>query len=454
MRKNLKQINDIINKFSKKENNKIVITNVIGAFLVRGGGLLVSILTLPVFINYFGNKTVLGVWYTVLSVITWVLNFDLGIGNGLRNQLVISISEKNTQKSKELISSAYFLIGAIVIIISVLGFGFSSFVNWNHIFNISEDLISAGVILTVVRFVFLGIMAQFFLRLISSILFALQKSAVNNLLSLIVSVLQLIFILLAPSGTPEQNFLLLSKAYIFITTFPYLVVTIIIFSTSLKKMRPNIHFYRKNSAFSVMSLGGIFFVCQILYMIIINTNDFLITYFTVPENTVEYNIYSRLFSLAGIFVNLILTPIWSMVTKAIAEGELEWLQKLFQKAQIISGVVIVGEFLITIMLQFIINIWLGNEAIKVNYFYAVIFAIWGSVFIYHNILSTFTCGTGKMKLQAICYGIGVVFKFLFIWIVYNYIDSWIYIVISNIIILVPYCILQQKKLKKDFNPSK
>lgn len=70
------------------ENSKIVIKNVFESFVVKGLSLIVSFATTPLFIKYFNDNMVLGVWYTLLSVLIWFLNFDLGLGNGIRNNLV------------------------------------------------------------------------------------------------------------------------------------------------------------------------------------------------------------------------------------------------------------------------------------------------------------------------------------------------------------------------------
>ena len=102
------------------DNDKIVYRNVIGAFLVKGGALVVSLCTLPAYISFFNNEEVLGVWYTILSLLNWILNFDLGIGNGLRNHLSESLSLGDKEETKRYISSAYFSIGIIIIVACLL----------------------------------------------------------------------------------------------------------------------------------------------------------------------------------------------------------------------------------------------------------------------------------------------------------------------------------------------
>ena len=68
--------------------------NIIGSFGLKFFGMLTSLLTLPAYLNYFQDKSILGSWFAILSILNWVLTFDLGVGNGMRNYIVKSL-EKN-----------------------------------------------------------------------------------------------------------------------------------------------------------------------------------------------------------------------------------------------------------------------------------------------------------------------------------------------------------------------
>lgn len=433
---------------SISDNDKIVYKNVAGAFVIKGFALVVSLLTMPAYMSFFSDQEVLGVWFTILSILTWILNFDIGIGNGLRNKLSVAFALKDYKKAREYMSSSYCVMGIFVIIISLIGFILLPYVNWNSIFNISIDLVPAKVLVEVVRYVFIGIMLQFFLRLISSILYAMQKSAINNLITLVISILQLIFVLIAPSISPIYNLKMFSVAYIFCSNLPLLVVTIILFIGPLKKCTPSIKYFDMGKAKNVLSLGGLFFVCQILYMIVANTNEFFISQYTSPGYVVDYQIYNKLFTLGSMIFMLTLTPIWSAVSKAIAEDNFTWVKKIFnnlKKLAIIGGIV---EFALIPFLQIIINFWLGNKAIEINYFYAFSFALFGTAMIFQTALSTIANGTGRIRVQAVLYGFGILVKILIIHFGIIIFDSWIVVVIANFIVILPYCIVQYIDLSR------
>ena len=226
---------NVIHRFqSTNGRNRLIIKNVAASFLIKGGALLLALLTMPAYMRYFENQQILGMWFTILSVLTWVLNFDMGLGNGLRNHLVGAIAENDSMKIKKYISSAYAMIFGIVAVLLIISHVCFPFVNWNTVFNVSQAAISREVLLETVQIVFTGILLQFLLRLITSVLYALQKSAIPSLLSLITTAIILVFVLTVNSGSVEENLKMLAYANVIAVNLPLLIASIVVFRTNLK----------------------------------------------------------------------------------------------------------------------------------------------------------------------------------------------------------------------------
>lgn len=424
--------------------NKVILKNTIGAFVVKGFALIVSLLTTPAYIKYFKNDAVLGVWYTLLSVLIWFLNFDLGIGNGIRNNLVEAFSNNDRLEAKRIISSGLFSVLLVSAFLVIGGVVLIFFCDLNWLFNISSNVISYEALRRSVIFVFCAIMLRFLLTFVSSIFYALQQSAVNNFLTLCVSILQLLFVLVFHFENQSTALVALSIAYLVLSNLPLLLAGVIIFLTILKDCKPNFKFITKEHSKKVMGIGGVFFICQITYMLISNTNEFLITKLFSPEYTTEYSFYYKLTSLVSMVVTLAMTPIWSIVTKAFVEKDFLWLRKLYRIIKIVGMCSILLQFLAIPFLQTIMDIWLGKGIVNVDYLTAVAFACFGSVFVYSGMLSTIVCGMARMKLQTIFYSGGVIIKFVLVLIAARvWGANWSIVVWSNAIILLPYCIAQQ-----------
>lgn len=429
------------------ENSKIVIKNVFESFVVKGLSLIVSFATTPLFIKYFNDNMVLGVWYTLLSVLIWFLNFDLGLGNGIRNNLVKAFTANDTDKAKRVISSGMFSVGIVTIVMSVIGIILVYSMNLNKLFNIDTSIISSHTLLLATLFIFIAIMLRFFLTTISSIFYALQKSAINNALALCVSILQLIFIVIAKFDSPEEALLNVSFAYIFLSNLPVIVAGIIVFCGKLKDCRPSIKFVDKSNIKAIMGIGALFFICQILYMIIANTNEFFITNLYGAEHTAEYTFYYKLSTIGTMIISLALTPIWSVVTKAQSEGNYQWLGKLYGYIKIGGLCILVLQLLIVPFIPWLMRVWLGAGTVDVNYTTATAFALFSAVFLYSGMLSTIANGLAMMKTQTICYLLAVLLKFMLI-LVFHSKTRWDFVVWANMLILLPYIIAQQFVLNK------
>ena len=438
-----------IKSFSKDDKN--IIINIFSAFVIKGGALIISLLLTPAYIKFFNDEVALGLWFTINSVLAWILNLDFGIGNGLRNHLTKTYTEGNVVESRKYLSSAYISIGIVCLIVTLI-FTFSfKLVNWNWVFQIEKEVVSSKSLLTAIFIVFIGILMQLFLKLINSVLYSIQKSSINNLISLITSILTFLCVLIVPSKDNNINLINMALIHIAAVNIPLIFTTIIIFGTTpLKKCFPRIKFFSKKHAREVLSLGGVFLFVQIEYMIIMSTNELLITWFTSNECVVEYQLYYKVFSIPGTLFILALTPIWSAVTKAFAENNKIWINNLFKKLFLLSIFGLIGCFIAIPFLQFFMDVWLGDGYLNVNYFYAAMFSLLSGLVMINSVLSSFANGIGKLKTQVIFFGIGALIKIPMAYFLVSLFNSWIGVVIANVITLGLYCAIQPFVFKKIF----
>ena len=433
------------------ENDKIVYKNVLGAFLVKGCALFVTLYTLPSYIKFFNNDEVLGLWFTILSLLNWILNFDLGIGNGLRNHLSTAISLGNKEDVKRYISSAYISIGAIVTVLSVI-FPFVIYkVDLNNLLSIEKTEISPNSLYITAIIVFVGVMVQFWLKLINSVLYALQKSSVNNFLVLCTNVMILVVAVVFPSGTNDRNIIVMAIVHAVAVALPLLVATVWVFAKKLRYAIPRIKYFSKEHGKKVLSLGGIFFFIQIAYMIIMSTNEFLITKTSGNADVVDYQAYYKLFSLASTIFALALTPLWSVITKAKAENNVGWIKSTYKKFMILGGIFCLGECGLVVLMEPLMKIWLGADSLpEISYFSGIMCALLGCAMIMNGVFSNIANGTGELKVQAICFGVGAVLKVPLSYILVSILGSWNGVVLANIICMGIYCIIQPISLIKYF----
>ncbi|WP_086478535.1 MATE family efflux transporter [Arenibacter amylolyticus] len=442
------------NKLLKSyDNNAELFWNIIGSVGVKGLAMLVNILSLPAYLYYFSDQKILGVWFTIISVLNWILTFDLGIGNGLRNLIIEPYLNKQYNELKEYISTAYISIGIICLILSLFSFVLAKSINWNNFLNISDKIINPGVLFDSIFIVFLTVVCQLFLRLIVSILYALQKTAISNAISLISNTIILLFLISFKFESAPKSLISLSYVYFIAINIPLLIATVVVFFTKLRKAKPNLRFFRYKLTSKILNLGLMFLGIQVSLVVINSTNELIIAKYFQLENVVEYQTYFRIFNIFLVLFSLITIPIWSAVTKAFVNKNIKWIKKIYFYLNIVAVVFTIFIFLSCFFINDIVHIWIGPGKIKVSYLTTFLIATYTSLMIFIYASNCIANGISKLKPQLIINLIAAIIKFPLFVLFYHYYNNWNLIILINIFIILPAIIIQPiqnyKELKKN-----
>ena len=73
--------------------------------LIKPANILISFIYTPILLTFLGDERY-GIWATILSIITWINFFDVGIGNGLRNLLTKEIACNDQLESHKSVSTS------------------------------------------------------------------------------------------------------------------------------------------------------------------------------------------------------------------------------------------------------------------------------------------------------------------------------------------------------------
>lgn len=232
---------------------------------------------------------------------------------------------------------------------------------------------------------------------------------------------------------------------------PLAYITIRIFKKELAYAIPRISYVSLSDVKNVLSLGGIFFLIQIFYMIIMTTNEYLISATTCNSDVIDYQAYYKLFSLGSTIFALTLTPIWSVITKAKAENNYLWIKTTYNRFFKVALLFCFIEFLIILFTDYIMEFWLGKNSIgEVDYSTCLVFASFGAFMVFSSLFSSVANGLSKLKTQSICYGIGAIIKIPLSIYSVSLFDSWIGVMIANIVCLAIYCAAEPISLRLFF----
>ena len=161
--------------------------------LIKGCSIFLGMFTVPLTLGYVNNETY-GLLLTISSMISWMSYFDIGINNGLKNNLAAAFAKNDFELGKRLVSTTYAVLILIFIPIMVVLLFVVQFIDLDSILNISSGSVR-GLRLTVcITISYFCI--QFILSTLNVILLADQKPADSSFRILCTQLFSIIIIYL------------------------------------------------------------------------------------------------------------------------------------------------------------------------------------------------------------------------------------------------------------------
>lgn len=316
--------------------------------------MVISYIYVPIVLNYLGVEKY-GVWSTILTILSWISYFDIGIGNGLRNRLTESLSRKDGQ-SRKLVSSAYAFIAIIMIAVAIVFAAAASFVNWNRIFGVSDvDENLARVVIISVTFVAIN----FILSICKNVLYALQKAANVSIMELMVQIINMSGVLIA-RHIVESNLFVMAFIYGMSMILVNLVVSLIVYSKNIE-VRPEFKSIDLQAGKVLTNLGLQFFVIQICALVLFTTDSLIISYLYSAANVTPYSTVIKMFNVIIGLYSALLAPVWSAVTKVKVQRQYQQLRNLIHKLQLIMLLFAGGTLLLMAVFRPVMKLWLGQD---------------------------------------------------------------------------------------------
>lgn len=442
------KLKKIVNTYLKNADNRRLLINVAGNYLVKGGAMLVSLLVMPAYMRYFQSQAVLGMWFTVVQLLNWIMLLDFGIGGGLRNKIVEPLQKGNKDRVIKLTSAAYISVAGIVLVLIVLQHFVVGALNWYTILGLPQSEISESTLKKMVHILVIGVCIRFFSVLICHVLYALQKAVLPGFINLISSALIMLYLLFAKPTNSETDIVVLAYVNSIANNLPALIATVWVFATVLKGMWPRISAFTKNAASEVLGTGGMLFYLQIIVMVLFNVKELYISWFVGSEAVVEYQIYYKLIGMIGGLFSLALNPVWSAVTKALVEKKEEWIRSLYRKGMELIAIFGIAQIILVVAMPMIVKIWLGESAIAVSRVYAILFCIYNLIYMWMMLNYNFACGMGRTRVISIWLTIaGIGNLLLTMWGCGVY-KSWITVVVATAIASIPCAVVVQNDIFK------
>lgn len=368
--------------------------NIMALVLIKGVSVLTSFLFVPLTIGYL-SPTNYGIWLTIYGIVGWFGLLDIGLGNGLRNKFTECITHNDHASAKIYVSTAYAILAIIMALTCVVFFIINRYINWPLIINVEVEKAQelGKVALTIVGFFCM----QLVVKLISSILLADHKTALASGINTVCSVLSLVVVFILTKTTQGSLMHLALTIGIINVLVPFLA-SIWFFNAYYKRYKPSLKNINFKYAKHLMNIGVMFFLFQSTALLVVATDNVIISQLYGPSEVTPYNVALKYFTPVTIIFNIVSAPLWSAYTEAYTQKDMAWIKRITKKMLQFWGLVFIGVIPMILLSKVMYQLWLGDE-IKVPFGVTIFMGLFALLSAFNQIFGNFINGIGKLRLS-------------------------------------------------------
>lgn len=433
-----------INKIFHSDDKRTasVKKNILGSLVIRGVSILVSLLIVPMTLNYVSSE-VYGIWLTLSSIMLWLNFFDIGFTLGLKNKLAESIALNDWGRGKKLVSTTYFMMFVIFLPLCLLLEAFVHFIKWSSLLNVNaiyEPDIQKTLIVLIACFCF-----QMIFNVLTSVVAAYQRVALSSTFPVIGNCVSLVIIYIL-TKLCDPSLFVLSLAISLPPIIVIVLFSIILFSTSFKRVKPNIKSVDLKYVKTIFSLGVKFFLIQIQVVILFQATNLLITNISGPMDVTNYNIAYKYLSIAMMVYTIMLGPLWPAFTDAYTKRDFSWMNTVYAKMKMfyLASVIVVGLMIACSSLVY--RLWLGDN-VNIPFEMTLCVGLYIIVNTWDSLQAQLINGIGCIRLQTYITLLGILLHLPLSFILGKYVGA-IGVIMSQILITLLYSICFTIQLTK------
>jgi O-antigen/teichoic acid export membrane protein len=218
-----------------------------------------------------------------------------------------------------------------------------------------------------------------------------------SLFDLIGKVLTLLFIFILS----KTEYVSLSSFVIIAGGTPVLVLIITnlyYFNSIYKKYSPSISTIDLKMSKGLLNVGLEFFFIQISFILLYQSNSFVIAHLLGPIEVAYYNIAFTYFNFIMLLFSIVVTPFWSAFTEAWNKNDLYWIKETIKKLNIFWLSLIILSVMMILASRVFFKIWLSND-IDVNFLVSSLICVWLLITAWNGIYTQFLSGVSKLRSQ-------------------------------------------------------
>ncbi len=320
--------------------------------------LATNLIAIPLTLNYLGAER-FGLWATISSVNALLEFADLGLGNGLLNTIATASATEDREKIQRAVSSAFFLLTAIALVIAGSFYLFNAWLPWRQIFSGASDALISDARAS--SAVFVGCFAVGLpLGIVRRVQLGFQEGAASNLWQCLASLLALGSLLAAMhlhAGLPVLV-LCLTGAPVTAMALNWIVE----FGFNRRWLIPSARHFHWSTGSELTRAGLMFVTLQVAALLLYTADPLIAARYRGLAAVADFSVAQKLFMLAATLQAMWLMPLWPAYGEAAARGDGSWVRRtlLWTTLAACSAAALIG-FVLVVFRAPVFALWLHRD---------------------------------------------------------------------------------------------
>lgn len=380
---------------SSSHRTKKAQIHIIYMFLIKACNILINLAYVPLLINGLDQDRY-GIWLTITTIVHWIAFFDIGLGNGLRNKLAEAVANNDSVCAKKYVSTTYGTMACLCLLFMVIEICVVPFCDWCYLLNAYS--VTNSELTLLMLWVLSSLAFQMLLKLINSILYALQRPALSSLILMLSQLLAFIGVFIYTKICNDASLLELGIIISLAPVIVLLLSTFLLFRFSIPQYTPTFSYFDKTKIKEIIILGSKFFWIQLTALLLFQSNNIIIAHTCGSSSVAEYNIAYKYIGLIEMVFMIIMTPFWSAATEAYSKRDYRWIQNILKRLRSIVYILIAIGGILILLSDFAYEWWLSSS-IKADKSLMILLLIYFYIQLTWERFGSIINGIGYIKFQ-------------------------------------------------------
>jgi len=378
------------------ERNRRAAVSAVAGLVFQGSSFAVILVSVPLTLTYL-SPVRFGLWMTLASVVALLGATDLGIGNGVMNNVAHAFGMGDQPAARRNFASGLVALTGIAAIFAALFVVAYPMVPWARLYNVAADPQAASEAGPATA-AFLGaFLLGLPLGLVGQVRRAFQEGFIQSAFAGFGNLITFGFLLLAVWSRASLPMLMIA-----VTAGP-LIASVINLMVLIRRQRrwltPRRLDVTKQALRSVLRVGLGFMVLQIAYAVAFSSDRLVVAQMVGPSAVADYSVVYRLFSIPAGLALVAMLPLWPAYREAISRSDFVWIRTTLKRALVLTVLATVPlAIVLAILGPALVTAWTDGALTPALGLFPALGAFTVS-FAVANVLAMFFNGAQAMKFQ-------------------------------------------------------